>query len=402
MISMKKEYNIRRELKRLSTIRGSGTELISLYIPPGSQISEATGKLREEAGQASNIKSKKTRDNVTGAIDKILSYLKLYKQPPKNGLAIFCGNVSNEQSKSDIELFSMEPDSPIKNNIYRCDSVFLLEPLEAMMETTDLYAMVIMDGRDCTVGLLKGAHFILEKKIHSLAHAKVKKGGQSMNRYQRLIEESIDEYYKRIGDSVNELYQKNGNKIKGLIVGGSGPAKEDFVKAKTINYQIKVLGVFDTGYTDEHAGVNELLEKSKEVLTEQAMMQERRVMERFMTEVARSGLAVSGYDKVKAVLDSGNIVKLIISEGLELLDVEYKCPVDGASFHVIEQGNSRKTKHECGANLEIVKQKDAVESLIDQADQMGIEISFVSDDTQYGKELLLGFGGVAAMLKYKA
>ena len=48
------EYEIKKELKRLSSVRGQGTELISLYIPPDSQISDAVGKLKEEYGQAGN------------------------------------------------------------------------------------------------------------------------------------------------------------------------------------------------------------------------------------------------------------------------------------------------------------------------------------------------------------
>lgn len=397
---MKKEYNVRRELKRLASIRGSGTELVSIYVPPGTQISDVTGKLRDEAGQASNIKSKKTRDNVTGAIEKIVQYLKLYKAPPKNGLAVFCGNISPEAAKSDIQLFSLEPPAPIKNNIYRCDSQFLLEPLEAMMESTEAYALVVMDGRDATVGLLKGTHFILEKRLHSTAHAKIRKGGQSMNRYQRLIEESIEDYYKRIGESINDLYAKNSFKLKGLLVGGSGPAKEDFVKAKTLNYQVKVLGVFDTGYTDEIVGVNELLEKARDVLEQQAAMQERSVMERFMGEIARNGLAVSGYDKVKKALESGNITKLIISEALELTEVHYRC-TNGHELTAIEEGNTRKDKDACGASFAIVSQKDALDTLLDIADAKNLDVVFVSDDSQYGKQLLLGFGGIAAMLKYK-
>jgi peptide chain release factor subunit 1 len=398
---MKKEYSIRKEMKKLAAVRGSGTELISLYIPPGTQISDVTSKLREEHGQAANIKSKSTRTNVQTAIDKIVQYLRLYKQPPNSGLAIFAGNVSNEQSKPDVQLFSIEPPLPIKTNLYRCDSTFLLEPLEAMADAKDMYALVIMDGRDATVGLLKGNHFEKEKSIHSFAHAKIKKGGQSMNRYQRLIEESIEDYYKRIGNTVDELYAKHSFKIKGLIVGGPGPAKENFVKAKTLNYQIKVLGVFDTGYTDEGQGVNELLERSKEVLAEQEAIQERNLMERFMTEVGRKGLAVSGYHDVKMALQSNNAAKILVSEGIELKKVQYKCSKCGTEITEVEQGNLRKEKHDDGGTWEIVKQTDAVEELLDMADQMNIDVISISDDSQYGKQLLLGFGGIAAMLKYK-
>jgi peptide chain release factor subunit 1 len=399
---MKKEYNIRKELKRLSSIRGSGTELISLYIPPGSQISDATAKLRDEHGQAANIKSKTTRTNVQGAIDKIMQYLKLYRQPPKNGLAIFCGNISSEQAKPDIELFSIDPPQPLKVNIYRCDSTFLLEPIEAMMEAKDMYAMVVMDGREATIGLLRGTHFEKTNTIRSFAHAKIRKGGQSMNRYQRLITESIEDYYKRISDAINDLYNKQQGKIKGLLVGGPGPSKENFVKAGNVYSSLKVLGIFDTGYTDESAGINELLEKSKEVLEEQEAIQERKVMERFLSETARGGLAVSGYEAVKKAIEANNVAKLLVSEGVELTRVDYKCTNCGTEITRIEKGNMRLEKHEDGGSWEVVKQTDAVEELLDKADELNIEVVSINDDSQYGRELLLGFGGIAALLRYKS
>jgi peptide chain release factor subunit 1 (aeRF-1) len=96
---MKNEYSMLREIKKLRSIRGSGTELISIYVPAGFQLSEEVSKLREEYSQSSNIKSKSTRTNVQSAIDKIIQYLRLYKETPKNGLAVFCGNISDNPGK---------------------------------------------------------------------------------------------------------------------------------------------------------------------------------------------------------------------------------------------------------------------------------------------------------------
>ncbi len=398
---MKEEYHLKRELKRLASVKGSGTELISVYIPPGFPISDEVARLRDEHGQASNIKSKTTRLNVQGALEKIMQYLKMYKMPPKNGLAVFCGNISNEQAKPDIELFTMEVPEPIKANIYRCDSSFLLEPIERMLETSDKYAVVIMDGSDATIGILRGSQFIVDKKLRSFAHQKVHKGGQSAARYDRARGESIDDYYKAVAEAINDLFIKNEFKLKGLVVGGPGPAKEDFVKSKNLNYQIKVLGVFNTGYTDEDAGFRELLEQAKDVLSEQQAIQERRIMGRFLSEISKNGLATNGYANVKKALNSKNVSLLLISEDIELYSVSYKCNTCNAEFTALEQGNQRQTKHECGGILSVTEEHDAIEELIDIADNAGIPVVFISSDSQEGKELLLGFGGVAAMLKYK-
>ena len=188
---MKNEYNMLREIKRLKSIRGYGTELVSVYIPAGFNIAEEMSKLREESSQSSNIKSKSVRSNVQAALDKIMQYLKLYRETPKNGIAVFAGNISDNPGKVDIELFSMEPPIPLKVNIYRCDSVFLLDPIEDIVGSKDTYALLVMDGREATIATLKGSHIHVIKKLNSMVHAKVNKGGQSQQRFARLREESI-------------------------------------------------------------------------------------------------------------------------------------------------------------------------------------------------------------------
>lgn len=97
---MKKEYEVLREIKRLRSVRGSGTELISVYIPAGHQLSDETSKLRQEHSQSGNIKSKSTRTNVQSALDKILQYLKLYRETPKNGIAVFAGTYPRTRARS--------------------------------------------------------------------------------------------------------------------------------------------------------------------------------------------------------------------------------------------------------------------------------------------------------------
>jgi peptide chain release factor subunit 1 len=76
MSSDRARYEFKRRLEELRNIKGSATQLISLYIPPGRQIHEVMAQLRSEYSQASNIKSKATMKNVTGALESAMSTLK--------------------------------------------------------------------------------------------------------------------------------------------------------------------------------------------------------------------------------------------------------------------------------------------------------------------------------------
>ncbi len=398
---MKSDYNILREVKRLKSVRGYGTELISIYVPAGYSLDAEIAKLREEHSQSGNIKSKSTRQNVQSSIDKIIQYLRLFRQTPKNGIIVFCGNLSDNQSKTDIQLFSIEPQEPLGVNIYRCDSTFMLEPLEAILDNKDTYCLVVMDGREATIATLKGAHIQVIRRLNSMAHAKVRKGGQSAQRFERGREESIHEYAVRISDHVNELFVKLEFKVKGVLVGGPGPAKEGFVKGNTLNYQIKILGVFDTGYTDEF-GLHEMVEKAADLLKEEAASKERKVIERFMQERVRKGLAVYGYQDTKAALEAKKVSTLILSSEIELHLVKYKCNSCNVIFEAVESGTDRQLKHaDDNGNLTVVEQKDLLEEMVDLAEATGAEIVFITSESSYGKEFTMGYSGVGALLRYK-
>ena len=168
----KLKYELKKQLTHLKTMKGSGTELISVYIPSGQAIHETSNKLRGEAGQATNIKSKSTRKNVVDALERILHHLKSYGNvAPKSGVAIFCGNVSDNPAKVDIELFTIYPPDPVMVQIYRCDSRFFLEPLARALEVRDSYGIVVMDGRECTLAELRGTNTRILSHVRSMAHS---------------------------------------------------------------------------------------------------------------------------------------------------------------------------------------------------------------------------------------
>ena len=84
-------YKTRKLLGEISSKKGRGTELVSLYIPPKKPLHEVASALRDEYGTASNIKSDLTRNHVQDALTRTMQRLKLYRTTPENGLVIFCG-----------------------------------------------------------------------------------------------------------------------------------------------------------------------------------------------------------------------------------------------------------------------------------------------------------------------
>jgi len=101
------QWKIKKLIQKLEASRGAGTSMISLIIPPRDQISRYNKLLTDEAGTASNIKSRVNRLSVLAAITSTQHKLKQYSKVPTNGLVIFCGTILTEDGKEKKKLITI-------------------------------------------------------------------------------------------------------------------------------------------------------------------------------------------------------------------------------------------------------------------------------------------------------
>ena len=182
-------YRLKKVLDSLSAKEGRGTELVSLYIPPGRQISEIISMLKQEWGTASNIKSDTTRKNVQDAIVRVIQRLKLFRSVPETGLAIFCGAIpQNGPGSERLETYVVVPPEPINIYLYRCDSRFHIEHLEELLREKETYGILVMDSSGATYATLRGRRLEIIREITSGIPGKHRAGGQSARRFERLRE----------------------------------------------------------------------------------------------------------------------------------------------------------------------------------------------------------------------
>jgi peptide chain release factor subunit 1 len=73
-----RRLRLKKALEELSSMRGMGTELVTVIVPPDRMIHDVRQHLSQEAGQAANIKSKLTRKHVGDAIESALASLNRY------------------------------------------------------------------------------------------------------------------------------------------------------------------------------------------------------------------------------------------------------------------------------------------------------------------------------------
>jgi peptide chain release factor subunit 1 len=405
-----KKYEFKRTLETLRDKRGRGTELISLYIPHDKQIHDITSQLREEFGQASNIKSRVTKQNVQGAIESLLSRLKLIPKAPVNGVVIFCGAVDIGANKTDMTTIIIEPPEPIVSYKYHCDSAFLLTPLEEMLHEQKTYGLLVLDRREATVGLLKGKHIEEMAHLTSNVPGKQRKGGQSSHRFQQLRLIAINDFYTRIADAASAVFLAIDHKdFQGVFIGGPSPTKEEFEAGEFLHHEIqkKILGLFDVANTDE-SGLTELFDKLGDVLSDVDVVKEKKHMEMFLRDLVNdTGRASYGEEQVRKNLQMGSVELLLLSDELRKVRLTIKC--QNCSFEEkktmtkkpgdddYQPGNCTK----CGSPLRVVDSTDIVEELSSIADQMGTNVAFISSDFEEGNQLLNAFGGIAAILRFK-
>jgi len=407
------QFRLKRSLSVLAHKEGRGTELISLYVTPGKQIYDVLNQLRQEYTTASNIKSATTKKHVQDAITRTMQRLKLFKVPPDNGLVIFCGALpQNGPGSERIELYVIVPPEPICIYTYRCDNKFLLDPLREMLKEKEVYGIMVMDASAATFALLKGGHLDIVRKITSGVSGKHRAGGQSARRFERLREAELNSFFNRTGQYANEAFLPVEN-LKGIIVGGPGHTKLEFVDGEHLHYSFKdkVLATVDTAYVDEQ-GIKEVVEKSPETLMAVRYREEKKIVQKFLFEIGHNtGLATYGEEEVRRSLYSGTVQMLLLSEDLKKSHVYIKCQncdykeertVNTLDLPKLEDEISGRSCPKCGnQNVIVEESKDLIDEFAEIAEQAGTEVEMISKETEEGEMIRESFGGIAAILRYK-
>lgn len=349
-------------VNELEKHKGRHTELITVYISAGYDINSVQKQLEAEQSTAKNIKSTGTRKNVIEALEKIVRFLKDFKGSKENGMAVFCGNVSKVEGQDDLQLWEIEPPRPLKVRMYRCDKEFVLDPLREQLEVAEIYALLVMDRKEATIGVLEGKRIEILQKMTSGVPSKVRAGGQSSQRFHRITEGLTKEFYKRIADEMKTIFYEN-EKLKGVIIGGPIPTKDEFIDGEYLATKLrdKIIGRIDLGGSDE-SGIKELVEKSQDLLVNQEIVYEKKLLEKFFEALGeRPELSAYKEDRIRQALEYGAVDTLLLSKETD---------------------------------------KNLAKDLKNRAQDTGAKIEMVSTETEEGKQFF-NLSGIGALLRFK-
>jgi peptide chain release factor subunit 1 len=409
-----RRYKLNKMINKLGNISGHGTELVTVYIPQRKPIYDIVSQLRNEAGTASNIKSDLTRNHVQDALSRTIEHLKLYKEPPENGLVIFCGAIPTGKGMGTekIEIYSVVPPKPIQINLYRCDDHFWIDHLKDMMKDDKVIGILSLDTQAAGLGILTGDRWEVIESLTSGVAGKHRQGGQSARRFERLRDNELNEYYHRVADYGQKIFIDEYH-VKGIIIGGPGPTKDGFLKEEYLDYRLQnnVIAVLDSSYSGSE-GVREIIDKVNEqgIMADYRLMEEKKIIKNFMSEVyTGKGLGIYGIFDVINSVKNGYADLVLVTDDITFTKLEIKCnKCQHIQEKFLERNELMSIKQElisnpcpnCGSqDLETVEQ-DIIEYLEELSIMVGSRLEVISGKTEEGAQLA-SLGKIGAILRFR-
>lgn len=408
-----KLYKIRKILEELSQKSGRGTELISVYIPKGKQLHEIIGSLQQEQGTADNIKSDLTRSHVVDSLGKVIQRLKLYKKTPERGLVMFCGALPPEGGgplgSEVVKVWEIDPPKDLNQYLYRCDDHFHVDILKDMLKDDNLIGFLAIDAKDAGWGLLHGDKIEVLSQTGSGVAGKHRQGGQSAKRFQKLREMELSYYYNRVAETTRE-YFIDIYPVKGLIISGPGPTKEDFINGGYLEYRLQnmIISTIDSSYSGAE-GIREAFAKSGDILSDFRMVEEKKMVEDLFREInANTGLGTYGLKEVIELLKNNVVKILIITDDTNMHRIEGKCRrCQNVQEEIVERSQviPKKTQYttspcpSCNSMEVEANEQDIVDYLELIAAKTGTRLEVISGTAEHGV-MLSSLGKVGAILRY--
>ena len=272
-----------------------------------------------------------------------------------------------------------------------------------------MIGILAIDAKDAGWGLLHGDKIEVLKETGSGVAGKHRQGGQSAKRFQKLREMELQYYFNRVANITRE-YFIDIYPIKGLIISGPGPTKEDFINNNYLEYRLQnmIISTIDASYSGSE-GIREAFAKSSEILSDFRMVEEKKIVEKLFQQINNNtGLGSYGLKEVLEMLKNNIADTVIVTDDTELYRLETICKrCNNAVDEIVERIKviPRKTelKNNPCPNCKSMDNETSQQDLIDYialiGSQTGAKIEVISGNTEHGM-MLASLGKIGSILRY--
>jgi len=335
------------------------------------------------------------------------SKLTQYRVTPPNGLVLFVGYYENKEGKTKMINYVFEPFAPMTQSLYYCGSTFKTEFLRDQINiTSQSYGFIVIDGVMATFHVLSGNSkrtlFKFDKAELPKKHGR---GGQSQNRFARIRIEKRDWYTTKIGEfAVLHFIDSKSNVpiVDGLILAGCADLKYDLGSKLDQRLKSIIITYVDVQYGGE-SGFNEAIEKSEGFIDSVEFTKEKKIVNRLFDQISKNtDLYCYGLKETMYSFTSGCADTLIIWDKLPYYRVEAVSRSDPEIkeiFYIKEENESIENDPN-NPNWEVIEQVSLLDWILEHYRDYGSNIELVGDQSSEGNQFVLGFGGLAAILRY--
>jgi len=326
---------------------------------------------------------------------------------------MFCGALPPEAGgplgSEVVTVYEIDPPKDLKTFLYRCDDHFHVDILKDMLKDDNLIGFLAIDSKDAGWGLLHGDKIEVLKETGSGVAGKHRQGGQSAKRFQKLREMELTYFFNRVA-AITKEYFIDIYPIKGLIISGPGPTKEEFINNNYLEYRLQdmILDTIDASYSGSE-GIREAFAKSAEILSDFRMVEEKKMIEDLFKHInTNTGLGSYGMKEVISYLKNNVVDKLVITDDTNLHRVEATCKrCKNIQEVIVERPQVIPKKTEflnspcpnCKSTDSEVIEQDIVDYLSLIATKTGTKIEVVSGKAEHGA-MLSSIGKIGAILRY--
>lgn len=377
--------------------------------------------------------------------------LRMYKQIPATGLAIFSGHVTSQdvvgKTRARKLCVDLVPFKPLKYSMYYCDNRFHGEQLQEQL--TELLSMahvgstgpsnvgfVVVCGEGALLGALNGSDKEVLAKMHVNLPRKHNKGGQSSKRFERLQKQARAAYVKGVAELINKTFisaQQQQTIVGSLVFAGVADLKTLVSQCPLLDHRIRKLPltIVDVGYGFD-LGFQEAIDLTSETLQDMRFVKESQLIQHLMDEIAKeTNRTVYGVRETMLALDQGIVERLIVYENLDILRVtvvdtskrhcvdpmmDSSDEIGGANGAAETESSSSACLYMSPAQFQLLLEKTnntrhgdslmyecelLIEWLAEHYERKKIELDIVGKATPEGKQFARGFGGLGGFLRFE-
>jgi len=233
---------------------------------------------------------------------------------------------------------------------------FQIDKLKQASVETKKILVCVLDRDDVCFGLLKKQGFNLLSEIKGDVEKKADIKTRTGNFYGEVINKLYD-YVKRY-------------KIENIILASPAFWKEDLMK-NIKDDEIKKKITLATCSCSGKEAIDEVLKRPevKNVLSQQRIAKELKLVESLLEEISKNNLAVYGLKETEKAVTAGAVEKLLVTDGI-----------------------IQKTR--------LNKSYEKIDQMMKNTESMKGSVNIIGSDHDGGKKLD-GLGGIAAILRYK-